>query len=148
MKIIFYTNNLDPLFGGALVNKKREREIEVPVPVLYLNAKYGDVERPFKLKKILETEKPDAILSNMLPQNITASITKLLYKKNDIKFIGIVRNASSYEHYGSIFKLPYRLFVKKMYENLDWVVGVSEDVVKDLKRTFFIKAKFLLIKGR
>ncbi len=165
MKIIFYTNNLDPLFGGALfsqlvlikefvrrgidvkivVNKKRKREIEVPVPVLYLNAKYGDVERPFKLKSIIKREKPNAVLSNMLPQNITASITKLLYKRNDIKFIGIVRNASSYEHYGSIFKLPYRLFVKKMYENLDRVVGVSDDVVKDLKRTFSIRDDKLIV---
>ncbi len=165
MKIIFYTNNIDPTFGGALfsqivlikeflrrnidvklvVNKKREREITPPVKVIYLNAKYGDIERPFKLKDLILKEKPDAFLSNMLPQNITASITKYLCKNCNTKFIGIVRSASSYEHYGSLWKLPYRLFVKKMYENLDYIVGVSEDVKKDLKKTFFIKDEKIVI---
>ena len=158
-KILFYTNSLDPQSGGALfsqivlieefikrgievkiiVNKKRKREISLNFPVIYLNAKYGDIERPFKLKKIIEEEKPDAVLSNMLPQNITTSIAKTLYKKNNIKFIGISRNSSSYYHYGSKWKIPYRLFIKKMYENLDYIVGIADDVIEDLKKTFFIK---------
>ena len=164
-KILFYTNNLDPLFGGALfsqlvliqefqkrgievkliANKKREKELPIDIPVIYLNAKYGDIERPFKLKKIIEQERPDALLSSMLPQNVTASITKSLYKKSDVKFIGIVRNSCSYVDYGSKWKIPYRLFIKKMYENLDYVVGIAKDVTNDLKKTFFIRDEKLKI---
>jgi glycosyltransferase involved in cell wall biosynthesis len=164
-KILFYTNNLNPLFGGALfsqlilmeefkrrgieikivLNKKRENDLPVNFPIIQLNAKYGDFERPFKLKEIIEKEKPDAVLSSMLPQNVTSSIAKSLYKKNDVKFIGIVRNACSYLDYGSKWKIPYRIFIKKMYENLDYVVGISQDVVDDLKKTFFIKDEKLKI---
>ncbi len=164
-KILFYTNHLDPLFGGALfsqlvlmeefkrrgievkiiVNKKREKEISVDFPIIQLNAKYGDLERPFKIKELIEKEKPDAVLSSMLPQNVATSIAKSLYGKNDVKFIGIVRNACNYVDYGSKWKLPYRLFIKKIYENLDYVVGISQDVISDLKKTFFIKDEKLKI---
>ncbi len=158
-KILFYTNYLDPHAGGAaysqhklieeflkrdidvkmIVNKNKERELDLGIPVICLNAKYGDFERPFTLKKIIEREKPDAVFSNMLPQNVTLSITKYLTGKVNTKFIGITRNSNSYIDYGSKIKIPYRLLVKKLYENLDYIIAISEDVKNDLIKTFFIK---------
>ncbi|RLJ71507.1 glycosyltransferase involved in cell wall biosynthesis [Hydrogenivirga caldilitoris] len=118
----------------------RKGKMELPSDTVYLNA--GDFIRPFKLKTIIEQEKPLAVFSNMLPQNVTLSISKLLLPKNlssTIKFIGFSRNSSSRIRRGQWYKLPYRLFIKKLYENLDYIIAVSDSVKIDLMKAFFIK---------
>ena len=108
--------------------------------VIYLNA--NDFTRPFKLKKIIEDLRPIAVFSNMFTQNVSLSLSRLLVEekvKRSTKFIGISRNGSSRIRRGQWYKLPYRLLIKKIYENLDWLVAVSSVVKKDIMETFFVK---------
>ncbi|WP_457623993.1 glycosyltransferase [Persephonella sp.] len=155
-KIILYTPRLLP--GGVtesnkllakgfaqkgykviiVANKKTSIQIE-NFPHYYLNA--NDIIRPLKLKKIIYQEKPIAIFSNMLPQNVSLSIAKLLTSRKDFphtKYFGFVRNSSSYLSYKRFYHLPYRLFVRKLYKNLNKIIAVSSVTKKDLKKAFFL----------
>ncbi len=119
-----------------IVNKRSPHDLSVPVEVISLDAK-GDFDRPFKLARIVKTLKPDAVIANMLTQMVTASIAKLLRRGKGIKFIGIERDTRAWHR--KFWKLPYRFFIKKVYENMDHIVAVSPAVERDLKKTFFIK---------
>ncbi|WP_456401763.1 glycosyltransferase [Persephonella sp.] len=156
-KIILYTPRLMP--GGVLVsnkllsegfakkgydvlivaNKKTKYKIE-NFPHYYLNA--GDITRPFKLRNIILKERPSAIFANMLPQNISLSISKKLLSSDiNVKCFGFVRNSSSYKTFNQFYHLPYRLLVKKLYKNLDKIIAVSNITKKDTIKTFFLDEK-------
>jgi glycosyltransferase involved in cell wall biosynthesis len=153
-KVIFYTPSLYP--GGVLKSVSllsqglKERGYEIIIVSnrktnwhingfkhYYLDS--GDILRPFKLKEIILKENPAAVFSNLMPQNITLSLSKYLLKnKVKTKFYGIVRNASSYFLYKQFYKYPYRKFVKTLCENLDNIISVSSVVKEDLIKAFSI----------
>ena len=155
-RIIVYTPT--PMPGGMINSSKmlaegfsrkgydvifvanREGKVKPWDEVIYLNA--NDFTRPFKLKKIIEDLRPVAVFSNMFTQNVSLSLSRLLVGeevRKSTKFIGISRNGSSRLRRGQWYKLPYRFFIKKVYENLDWVVAVSSVVKRDIMETFFVR---------
>ncbi len=160
IKIFFYTNHIDRSSGGStysilttmkkleekgykvgiIVNKRRKEELEVDYPIISIDANLGDINRHIKLREILNKENPDIVFSNMLTQNITLSLAKGFRKKKvKAKCIGIVRGASNYIQNKSWWKFPYRIWMKKVFENLDCVIAISEYVKKDLIRAFFLR---------
>lgn len=152
-KIILHTPRLfnggvleyNKIIARSLINKgfnviivsNRETNFKIDnLKHIYLNA--GDFFRPYKLKYIIEREKPLAVFSNMLPQNISLSLAKYLTKDKRVKYSGIVHNTTSYEEYKNFYKFPYRIFVKKLYKNLDKIIAVSNIAKIDLERAFFL----------
>ncbi|MBK3331847.1 glycosyltransferase [Persephonella atlantica] len=105
---------------------------------IYLHA--GDLTKPFKLKKVILEEKPIAIFSNMLPQNISLSLAKYLlsYYKYDIetKFFGFVRTSTSSIVHSKFYHKPYKKFVNKLYTNFDKIIAVSSIAKQDLVNAF------------
>ncbi len=121
-----------------VANKKGTVKLEEELITLGGN----DFTRPFKLKKIIEDLKPKAVISNIFTQNITAGLTKFLLSeelRKDIKFIAVERTTDFSINRGQWYKLPYRIFIKKIYENFDYIVAVSNLTKKDLIRAFFLK---------
>lgn len=160
MKILFYTYTLDKDSGGALhsnmilvdgfkkkghevflvVHKLGENDIETDCPVFTLDTNLGDLGRPFALKKVIKTLQPDAVIANMKPQNINLSLAKLFLGKSKTRFIGVERNPDLQFRYGE-GKVLFRKIMKKLYENLDIVVGNSIATKEDLKKSFFVEDK-------
>lgn len=122
----------------VLIISNRKTDIEIDgFTHIYLNA--GDLTRPFKLKSIIEREKPIAIFGNMLPQNISLSLAKILIRESPkTKYFGFVRTSSSFIEYKAFYKTPYKTFVRKIYENLDKIIAISSIVKKDLQNAFEI----------
>lgn len=157
-KILIYINNISRFNYGNLksnlelmrgfsergfnvkfvVNKTTESDVKVPVEVIPLNAK-GDFDRPFKLKKVIEKEKPVAIIANMYTQIVTTSLAKMLMKDKRTKYIGIARDVRYWHR--KFWKIPFRLFVKRIYENMDKIIAISEAVEDDVKKTFFVSSE-------
>ncbi|WP_457601524.1 glycosyltransferase [Hydrogenivirga sp.] len=121
-----------------VVNKTTPDDVNVPVEVIPLNAR-GDFDRPFKLKGVIERENPSAVIANMYTQIVTASFAKLLTNIKGVKYIGVARDVRSWHR--KFWKLPFRLFVKKVYENMDAIVAISEAVEEDIKKTFFVSSE-------
>lgn len=156
-KIILYTPSLYP--GGVLESNRllangfKERGYDIIILAnretdykienhKHIYLKSGDLGRIFKIKKIIEKEQPLAIFANMLPQNISLSMAKFLQKTNSkTKYFGFVRNSTSFLNYNRYIYYPYRLFIKKLYENLDNIIAVSNIVKEDIKKAFFIDEK-------
>ncbi|WP_029522605.1 glycosyltransferase [Persephonella sp. KM09-Lau-8] len=120
----------------VLIISNRKTDIEIDgFTHIYLNA--GDLTRPFKLKSIIEREKPIAVFGNMLPQNISLSLAKILIRESPkTKYFGFVRTSSSFIEYKAFYKTPYKTFVRKIYENLDKIIAISSIVKKDLQNAF------------
>ena len=98
-----------------------------------METKLGELTFPYKLRKIINKEKPVAVFSNLLTQNIALSRAKGFRKRHTDAFcIGIVRGASNYLHFGQWWKAPYRKWIKRVYENLDCTVAVSNAVKRDI----------------
>jgi len=159
MKILFYTNNINPTFGGSvfslqllvkelidlgvdvkvIVNRHHEKEVELGVPVIALNAKFGDLQRPFLLKKIVAKETPDVIFATMRPMMISLGIAHLFSPGSNTKFAGIERMADHGLLYlGKLKYIPKRFFVKLTYGLLDHIVAISEFVKRDLHETYWL----------
>ena len=155
MKILIYINTISKFNYGNLasnlelmkgfrelgaevtfvVNKKSADDVNVPVRVIPLNA-VGDIDRPFKLYTTIREEEPNIVIANMLTQIITASITKKILNSDRVKFIGIERDLRPWHM--KPWKLPYRFFIKRIYENMDKVIAISPAVKSDLERTFYV----------
>lgn len=126
-----------------VANRKTDLEIE-GFKHYYLEA--GDILRPLKLKNIILNEKPIAVFSNMLPQNITLSIVKLMIgKKLDTKYFGFVRNPTSNIVFSKFYQYPYKLMLKKLLDNLDKSIAVSTVVKEDLKKAFNLKEEKIAV---
>ncbi len=159
MKILFYTNNINPTFGGSvfslqilvkellklnvevkvIINRHHEKEIDIGAPVIALNAKYGDLQRPFQLRKIVRQEKPDAIFASMKPMMITLGIARLLSPGSRTIFAGIERMADHGLFYLEKWRfIPRRLFIRLSYGLLDHIVAISEFVRQDLHETYWL----------
>jgi len=159
-KIYLYIKDLDITSGGStysvltlmegleqrgyelklIVNRRKEKEVEVHYPIISLDTKLGEFTYPYKLRKIIKEEKPDIVISNLLTQNIALSRAKGFKRKHfDAKCIGVVRGASNYINFGQPTKIPYRYWIKRVYSNLDCIVAVSNSVKKDLIKTFFLE---------
>lgn len=157
MKVLFYTYTLQKNSGGALhsnmilVNEfrklghevaivthgKTKSDIDAGCEVFTLQTKLGDLGRPFELKSIIKKYAPDAVISNMKPQNINLSIAKLLIGSTNTKFIGVERNPDLQFRYGQ-GRVFFRKIMKKLYENLDCIVANSKATKEDLKKSFFV----------
>jgi len=159
MKVFFYTNNINPTFGGSvfsqlilakefsmrgaevkiIVNRHHDTEIDPGVPVIALDAKYGDLQRPLQLKKMVQLEKPDAIFANMKPQMITLGLARLLTGKSETIFAGIDRMADHGLYLaGKLKYIPKRFFTRFAYGKLDHIVAISEFVRNDIHETYWL----------
>lgn len=162
MKIFFYTNNINPAFGGSvfslqllvaelsklgievkvIINRHHETEIDLMVPVIALDAKFGDLQRPFQLRNLVKKEKPDAIFASMKPMMITLGIARLISPGSKTRFIGIERMSDHGLFYlGKWRYLPKRLFIRFFYGLLDHIVAISQFVKKDLSETYWLPSK-------
>jgi len=156
MKILIYINSVSRFNYGNLisnvelmrgflkkgaevlfvVNRRTHSDVELPVDVIPLNAG-GDLDRPFRLKGVVERLKPDAVIANMLTQITTASFARLLLREMKVSFLGVERDTRPWHR--KVWKVPYRLFIKKVYENMDGVIAISPAVERDLTWTFFVR---------
>lgn len=162
MKILFYTNNINPTFGGSvfslqilvrelvkrgvdvkvIINRHHDTEIDIGVPVIPLNARLGDLQRPFQLRKIVREEQPDAIFASMKPMMITLGLARLLSSGSTTIFAGIERMADHGLFYlGKKRFIPKRFFIRVLYGLLDHVVAISEFVRQDLHETYWLPLK-------
>jgi len=128
----FLEAGVDVVFA---VNRRTQDDVDLPVDVLPLNG-MGDFDRPLKLKALVERVKPHAVIANMLTQITTAFFTKLLLQSSRPKFLGIERDTRPWHR--KLIKIPYRLFIKGIYEGINCTVAVSPAVKRDLQRTFFV----------
>ncbi len=159
-KILFYTNHIDIESGGStysiislmdelkergfdlkiIVNKRRKKEIKTTYPIIALNASLGDWNRHLVLRKVINEENPDFVFGNMHTQNITLSLTKGFGKRKvKSKCIAIVRSTGNYDINKKFWRFPYRIYMKKIFENLDATIAVSEAVKKDLEKAYFLQ---------
>ena len=129
----FIEKGFDVVF---VVNKRTPDDVNVPVRVVELQAK-GDFDRPFKLAKVIREENPTAVISNMYVQILTTALAKRFLGENRPKLIGVCRDVRNWHR--RWWKLPFRLFVKKVFESMDWMVAISESVKRDMRKTFFVK---------
>lgn len=158
MRVLFYLHNLWEISATArlavdlayalqkstvevefALSKQTNEDIKnLPFKVHILNKK-GEIGKALALKKIIERNKYDLVMSYMLTQNVILSISKyLIGKKTKTVFIGSVHNSYNYMENKQIYKLPYRFLMKKLYENLDGIVVVSKAVKEDVNRAFFV----------
>ena len=162
MKVLLYLNTLSRFNYGNLmsnlelmkgflekgvevlfaVNRKTPDDVEVPVEVVPLNAR-GDLDRPLKLREVVKRFSPDVVIANMLTQITTASFAKKLLGSTGTKFIGIERDTRPWHR--RIWKIPYRVFMKRVYEGMDHIVAVSPAVERDLRRTFFLNSSMIKV---
>jgi len=129
----FAKKGVDVVFA---VNRRTSEDVPLPVDVISLDAA-GDFDRPLRLREVIRRVKPDAVIANMLTQITTASFTKLMLGSVKVRFLGVERDTRPWHR--KLWKLPYRLFVKKVYENMDRLVAISPAVERDLKETFFVR---------
>jgi len=113
---------------------------DVPFPIYTLNKK-GEIGRAFGIREFLQKRHYDVVLSYMRSQNVSLSMAKSISPCPRTLFIGSVHYADNYKKVNSPLYLPYRLLMKKIYENLDGIIAVSSVVKEDLKKAFFIKDK-------
>lgn len=128
----FLQKRMEVMFA---VNRRTPEDVEVPVEVIPLNAR-GDLDRPFRLREVVGKVSPDVVIANMLTQITTASLAKRLLGNTRTKFVGIERDTRPWHR--RIWKVPYRVFMKRVYEGMDRIVAVSPAVERDLRRTFFL----------
>ncbi len=157
MKILFYTYTLKASSGGALdamlilinafvargydvslaIHSRTDTDVRVPCDVFVLNARFGDLTRPFSLAALVRRLKPDLVFSDMKPQNMNASIAKFLLGKTQTRFVGVERNPDFWFKYSK--KSPFiRRLLGKAYKNLDLMLAVSKAVALDLQKTFSV----------
>ncbi|WP_457638845.1 glycosyltransferase [Persephonella sp.] len=159
MKILFYLHNLWNISATTrlavdlaselqkkygvdidfVVNKRIHNDLkDLPFNLFVLNRK-GEIGKALGLKDIILRNKYDLVLSYMLTQNIVLSITKAIVPSN-IKtvFLGSVHNSDNYMKNREFYKIPYRLLMKKLYENLDGIIVVSNAVKEDINRAYLV----------
>ncbi len=129
----FAKKGVDVVFA---VNRRTSEDVPLPVDVISLDAA-GDFDRPLRLREVIRRVKPDAVIANMLTQITTASFTKLMLGSVKVRFLGVERDTRPWHR--KLWKLPYRLFVKKVYENMDRLVAISPAVERDLTDTLFVR---------
>ena len=135
----FIEEGFDVIF---VVNKRTPEDVNVPVRVVELKAK-GDFDRPFKLAKVIREENPIAVISNMYVQILTTALAKRFLGENKPKLIGVCRDVRHWHR--RWWKLPFRLFVKSVFESMDCMVAVSEAVKNSLLETFFVKESIVKV---
>lgn len=126
----------------VIVNRHHDTEIDIGVPVIALDAKLGDLQRPFQLRRIVLDEHPDAIFASMKPMMITLGMAHLLIPRSPALFCGIERMADHGLFYlGKIRYLSKRAFIRLLYGLLDHIVAISEFVRRDLHETYWLPMK-------
>ncbi len=158
MKVLFYLHNLWEISAttrlaidlATVLREKYRIDIEFAVSKqksddiknlsfnLHVLNKKGEISKAIALKTLIENNKYDIILSYMLTQNIILSIAKLLSKKTNTVYLGSVHTSDNYMKNNSLLKLPYRLLIKWLYENLDGIIVVSKAVEEDIHKAFFV----------
>ncbi len=121
------------------VNKRIHNDIKnLPFKLYVLNRK-GEFGKAQGLRDIIGNNKYDVVFSYMLTQNVILSISKFLSSNKKTVYIGSVHNSDNFMENKEFYKFPYRILMKRIYENLDGIVVVSEAVKEDVNKAFFVK---------
>lgn len=143
-KIINLLNRLDKnkfQFQLALFNKEGQFLNQVPKKIeisgLGYSGKFGLLRVIFSLKKIIDIDKPDRVLSFGNYPNTITIFTKIISKENPMLILGVGNLMSQWVKYQ---KLPYAriLSIKLLYPYADKIIAVSKAVKKDLVENFSI----------
>lgn len=104
-----------------------------PCETIALNAKFGDLSRPFLLAKLIRSFKPDIVFADMFPQSVSVAFAKFLclYKP---KFIAIERGVGF-----ANFAVKKLKFMRFIYARFNTVLGVSKAVVDEMQKTLDLK---------
>ncbi|MDR3347303.1 MAG: glycosyltransferase [Helicobacteraceae bacterium] len=159
MKIAFLTNDAREESGGAFLSQKsliealndlgheaymiatktRGGEKEQSFRITYLNAR-GDFGRVLALRKMVLSERPDALIASMNPQIVLCALAKIITPCAMTKFCGIVRMGNlclKYAH--SLRFVPFRLLQSLLFGKLDAAIAVSNFAARDLQKAYYLK---------
>lgn len=129
-----------------IVGNKNIVEEKINAPYYSLRkSNLGDLEYPLNLAKIVKNFNPDIVHAFMKPMTVNLALSKIYYNSKKTLYIGSFHNSDNYSNYGKSIFLPYRIFLKKILEKLDFVTGPSHTVLNDIKRTYFISENKLRI---
>ena len=97
-----------------------------------------------KLFKLIKSEKPDIVFSNLSHLNLALAIFKFLLPKMTSL---VVRESNILSHniklfpHKNIFNLLYKIF----YKNIDTIICQSSEMAEDLVKNYHIKSQYIKV---
>lgn len=133
-------------FDVIVAGNKNIVEEDINAPYYFLGSKgFGDLEYSVNLAKLIKKFNPDVVHAFMKPMTINLAISKFFHNSKKTLYLGSFHNSDNYSKYSKPIHYPYRFFIKKILEKLDFVSGPSNTILNDIKKTYFISQKKLVI---
>lgn len=168
MKILLYTNNLGrsctngtaiTIMVKEISDKLLERGYDVLiagnkkvveeslktdyVPLIDITGRGGDINYSYAMAKLIKDYQPDIAYAFMRPMSTVLAASTFFYRRTDTVYIGSFHNTDNYLKYGKPVYLPYRWFLKKLLERLDFITGPSLSTLEDIHKTYYIRSEKL-----